>query len=138
MSATPPDGDAEPGTPGLAFGLPSVASSVAQARRRVIALCRSAGGDAHCDTAALLVSEVVTNAVVHGTGEVEVRATLSGARLRVEVCDGSSTLPRAAHRGAEAESGRGVLLVEAMADAWGAEPVTGGKRVWFELDCSRA
>lgn len=131
-------GQGRPDQPALAFGLPSLASSVAHARRRVGELCRPLGGEAECDTAALLVSELVTNAVVHGSGEVEVRAVVAGTRLRVEVCDGSLQLPRAGHPGADSESGRGVMLVETLADAWGAEIVPGGKRVWFELECCLA
>lgn len=87
------------------------------------------------DVAELLLTEVVANAVRHaGHGEVTVRAHLLSGLLRVEVLDGSPDLPPdAGDPGPEAESGRGLLLIEALAERWGATPTHGGKCVWFEL-----
>jgi hypothetical protein len=57
----------------------------------------------------------------------------SGGRLRVEVEDESDQWPKRRTPGEQASSGRGLLLVEALADDWGVEPRGSGKRLWFEL-----
>jgi two-component sensor histidine kinase len=97
------------------------------------------GVPALVDTAELLATELVTNALQHTTGGAVLTATLlpgRGPRLRVEVQDSVSRRPRPnGARTEEATSGRGLLLVEALADQWGVlargrEP---GKVVWFEL-----
>ena len=87
------------------------------------------------DVAELLVTEVVANAVRYaGRGGVTMRAHLLSGLLRVEVLDSSPDLPPGAgDPGPEAESGRGLLLIEAFAERWGATPTHGGKCVWFEL-----
>lgn len=89
------------------------------------------------DTAELLVSEVVTNALVHTDGDTVLTVQLSGSggrrRLRVEVEDDSGQWLRRRTPGEQASSGRGLLLVEQLADAWGVQPKGDGKRVWFEL-----
>ncbi len=87
-----------------------------------------------CDTVALLVSEVATNALVHGSGEVEVSVVRGDRVVRVEVSDGSSHLPRPRQVGPDAEGGRGLALVSALASGWGTEAREGGKVVWFEVD----
>ena len=115
------------------MSLPALSVSVAAARRTVTALCSPAGMESVCDVAALLTSEVVTNAVVHGDGTVQIRAHARGGRLRVEVQDEGAGQPSVRHAGPEDEGGRGVKLLAALADAWGVEPVVGGKYVWFEL-----
>lgn len=114
--------------------VPSVPQSVATVRRYAVDACRARGFDGDCDTLALLVSEVTTNAVIHGSGLVRVRVVDSGQRLRVEVSDDSSDMPRIRHARADAEDGRGLALVQMLAAAWGADSRPGGKTVWFELD----
>ncbi|MFI9360797.1 ATP-binding protein [Kitasatospora sp. NPDC053057] len=88
------------------------------------------------DTAELLSSELVTNALLHTTKGAVFDAVLgSDSRLRVEVQDGASRLP-GRRRDPEAEyatSGRGLLLVEALADSWGVQLRGDGKVTWFEL-----
>ena len=114
--------------------LPALNVSVAAARRTVTALCGPAGLTELYDTAALLTSEVVTNAVLHGDGTVQVRAHTRGGRLRVEVQDDGDSAPVLQKKAqAEDEGGRGLALVAALADTWGVEQVPGGKYVWFEL-----
>lgn len=112
--------------------VPSVPRSVASLRHFAVQACRHAG-QSTCDTVALLVSEVATNALVHGTGEVEVRVLTQPGLLRVEVSDGSSQLPRPRTAGPDAEGGRGLALVDALSSAWGSESTVDGKVVWFEL-----
>ncbi|MER6631417.1 SpoIIE family protein phosphatase [Streptomyces sp. NPDC000987] len=86
------------------------------------------------DTALLVVSELVTNALVHTDGRVRLDLTLLGGRLRVSVTDSSPRTPvKPTSIGWEATGGRGILLVEAMSLSWGTVPVSGGKQVWAEL-----
>ncbi|MFJ4623313.1 SpoIIE family protein phosphatase [Streptomyces sp. NPDC088812] len=86
------------------------------------------------DAALLVVSELVTNALVHTDGQVRLDLTLIHHRLRVAVTDTSARTPvQPTDPGWEATGGRGVLLVEAVSDTWGTVPVSGGKQVWCEL-----
>ena len=86
------------------------------------------------DEAVLLVSELVTNAVEHGAPPVTVRVECRGALgLQVCVSDGSVHQPRRGPEDRDAESGRGVALVDLVSDAWGVEPLARGKQVWFRL-----
>jgi anti-sigma regulatory factor (Ser/Thr protein kinase) len=82
--------------------------------------------------AALLVSEVVTNAVLHAGTTIEV-AIHAREGVRVEVADGSTVLPNAKGYIADAATGRGLMLLEAMAAAWGVEVRPSGKVVWFDV-----
>ncbi|MFF9635818.1 ATP-binding protein [Streptomyces bacillaris] len=84
-----------------------------------------------------VVSELVTNAVSHGTGtmlEVIVRSDAGRGRLTVEVHDESPALPRTCFPSPDAENGRGMVLVEHLAIAHGAERTLRGKRVWAEFE----
>ncbi len=85
-------------------------------------------------TATMLVSELVTNAVLHAGTPIEVVVRLGGDRVRVEVHDGAPRLPMRKHYSTMSGTGRGLLLVEQLASDWGAEPTDAGKTVWFELD----
>ncbi|MFI5530497.1 SpoIIE family protein phosphatase [Kitasatospora sp. NPDC051853] len=92
------------------------------------------------DSAELLASELVTNAIRHTDRDAMFTARLyregageGRARLRVEVEDESDLWPTRRTPGEQASSGRGLMLVEALADAWGVEPRGTGKRMWFEL-----
>jgi anti-sigma regulatory factor (Ser/Thr protein kinase) len=109
-------------------------ASVGEARRFVRAALDEWDVDAFEETATLLVSEVVTNLVLHARTSGELLVRLSAGRLRVELHDGSPLLPTAKRYGLEATTGRGVGLLEAMTSGWGAELTPSGKRVWFELD----
>lgn len=81
----------------------------------------------------LLTSEVVTNALLHARGADAISVSVLSASVRVEVEDGSSLLPARRRAGVDAVSGRGLAIVAALAQAWGVEPGTRGKRVWFEV-----
>ncbi|MET9427032.1 MULTISPECIES: ATP-binding protein [unclassified Streptomyces] len=88
------------------------------------------------DAAELAMTELVANVVRHVPGR---RCTVLFLRqpdgLRVEVSDGSERPPLAVGGGdALDEGGRGLLLVEAVTDRWGAVPLAAGKTVWFECD----
>jgi anti-sigma regulatory factor (Ser/Thr protein kinase) len=85
------------------------------------------------DVVALLVSETVTNAIKHADPPVELRLHREGERLRVEVRDTSPRHPVVRAYDPDRESGRGMELVEALADTWGVCGCAPGKVVWFEL-----
>ena len=113
--------------------VPSLPASIASVRRFAVSACRAGGLARLCDTVALLVSEVATNALVHGEGEVQVRVRATGPVLRVEVADGSPRLPARRTAGPLEEGGRGLSLVEQLSNGWGAYREGPGKVVWFEL-----
>ncbi|WP_031487091.1 SpoIIE family protein phosphatase [Streptomyces bicolor] len=86
------------------------------------------------DAVLLVVSELVTNALVHTDGRVRLDLTLVNHRMRVAVADASPRTPvKPTSISWEATGGRGVLLVEAVSAAWGTVPVSGGKQVWSEI-----
>ena len=85
------------------------------------------------DDALLLVSELVTNSVVHGGPPLVVRVECDGESLRVRVRDGSPELPASTAYGQEQESGRGLALVDAISSDWGVDTAANGKHVWFAL-----
>ncbi|MEU3580798.1 SpoIIE family protein phosphatase [Streptomyces globisporus] len=89
------------------------------------------------DSAVLMVSEMATNVLVHTDGDALMVAEVSGEqgerRLRVEVADASDELPHKRRPGEMASSGRGLVLMEMLADAWGVDPRGEGKSIWFEL-----
>jgi two-component sensor histidine kinase len=96
-----------------------------------------------CQTAALLVSELATNAVRHAGGQefaVEVRQFPDERRLWVGVTDTEAALPVLRIPDVSSESGRGIQLVSTLADRWGAGRRRSSieKTVWFELDYPRA
>lgn len=90
-----------------------------------------------CENAAeiaqLLVSELVTNAVLHAQSGIEVVVRHGGRRLRVEVGDASRTPPVLRRHDEDAMTGRGLSLVDQLSEAWGVERNADGKRVWFEV-----
>ncbi|SEO65314.1 Anti-sigma regulatory factor (Ser/Thr protein kinase) [Actinacidiphila rubida] len=110
---------------------------MAETRRLLRDNLRQWGVPALADTAELLTTELVTNALQHTGGGAELTATLSfGPRnlLRIEVSDGLARKPAPGPPGGDhATSGRGLLLVEALSDAWGVHSRGRGKVVWFEL-----
>jgi anti-sigma regulatory factor (Ser/Thr protein kinase) len=105
--------------------------------RRYLASRAAAWPAGLLDLVALLASEVVTNAVLHGHGPVELFLEDDGIRLKVEVSDGEpGPLPWLPGRPAYGhKSGRGLLIVDSLADRWGCRPHSTAPRkiVWFEL-----
>ena len=84
----------------------------------------------------LIVSELVTNAVAHGSGEVGVRVVLDGRMVRLEVTDGARDrepvlVPRAS--AVDPNYGRGLRLVTGLADQWGWDRLDDAKTVWAEV-----
>lgn len=113
----------------------TVPSSVARIRRFAVDAARAHDPAIDTDVVALLVSELTTNAMVHGEGHVSVRIVARKTGVRVEVGDASPAVPARRTPDLDAEGGRGIALVEALASSWGVElSVPSGKTVWFELD----
>ena len=112
-------------------------AAAAEARRRVRAAIQSWQVPVDPDTAILLTSELVTNAVRHEAGQgaqaVVLAIVCSRGRLRVDVHDTSCSLPAVAEVPADAETGRGLLLVETLSDEWGFYRTAAGKAVYFML-----
>ncbi|WP_333773656.1 ATP-binding protein [Streptomyces sp. IBSBF 3136] len=100
--------------------------------------------EALAETLVLLVSELVTNAVVHTGRPAVLRLSLPdaaaepAATVRLEVADSSSRAPVPRCAGSDSTGGRGLALVDCLADRWGWSPEGSGKSIWCELDrCSR-
>ncbi len=85
------------------------------------------------ECAALLTSELVTNAVLHAATPFTVTLHLMEDRIRVDVADGNPVVPSIKDYAADAATGRGLTLFNTLASNWGVLPVVGGKIVWFEL-----
>ena len=112
---------------------PAATESVAEARRDLRALLSGAVPDEEVEVAVLLVSELASNAVRHARSPFTVSAVHHASTVRVEVEDASAQLPEVQRPSPDATTGRGMLLVDALAATWGSESTAGGKRVWFEL-----
>lgn len=109
-------------------------SEVSRARDLTGHQLRTWSRDALAETAELLVSEVVTNAVRHSRGgRVDLRLVRSGPTLICEVEDDDPTLPTLLNAGPGDEFGRGLRIVSVLAKEWGTSRMASGKTVWFEL-----
>lgn len=106
-------------------------SMVRRARELSRATLESWGLSELADTVELLVSELVTNALTHGDGQIGLRLIRAGALL-CEVRDDGNDLPYLCHAESTDENGRGLQLVTHLADRWGAHRSANGKVVWFE------
>lgn len=103
------------------------------ARHFVTATLRGWGFGDLADEAALVVTELATNAVHHARAGFDARIVHSRHRVRVELTDTSRVAPTLCVAGGEASSGRGLVLVGALSLRWGHELLERGKRVWVEL-----
>ncbi|TQJ56533.1 MULTISPECIES: ATP-binding protein [Streptomyces] len=113
--------------------------AVPETRRALRELLRGWGRPGRSETAELLTSELVTNALVHTDDDAVLTATVSPSGLRVEVRDSVAQRPRPRVPSAdEATHGRGLVLLESLADTWGVRAQGGGKVVWFELGAGAA
>jgi len=109
-------------------------AAVPEARSQVRAAIRSWEASVDPDTAVLLTSELVTNAIGHEAGETIVLAiTCSFGQLRVDVHDTSQTLPVLVDAPVDAEAGRGLMLVATLSATWGVYRTPAGKAVYFTL-----
>lgn len=114
--------------------------ALSSARHMIRAAVRAWGAGERADEIELVADELMTNALMHTDGGAIVTLRiLTGPprRLRVEVEDRSSALPRRREAGEAGVSGRGLLLVDRLSDAWGVESRGGGKCVWCEFTVER-
>jgi len=123
------------GHPGYSETLPRESESAATARRLVRAACAAWRLDELADDGALIVSELVSNAVQHARSDaLRVSITRPGAaRVRLAVVDKSKAVPVPCEAGEDDEHGRGLALVGLLAESWGTDPLPWGKCVWAEL-----
>lgn len=121
----------------LRWRFPPTARSVPDARRAVAAGLAQWGLQDLTETVTLLVSEVVTNAVLHARTEIAVTMGRADDGVRISVSDGSSLTPSMRRHSATATTGRGVHLLDRLADSWTAEPTDDGKTVSFTVSGGR-
>jgi PAS domain S-box-containing protein len=115
------------------ISLPLETSSAREARRCVEQWCFEDGRVDFTDTGKLLVTELVTNALLHARSAVQVRFQQIDGGVHVEVADSSPVHPTMRSQSPEAATGRGMAMVEKLAEAWGVRAELGGKVVWFQL-----
>jgi anti-sigma regulatory factor (Ser/Thr protein kinase) len=110
------------------------ASEAERARREVGRACQGLARDVVA-TAQLLASELFTNALDHGRGEITMRVTRLPGDLRVAIADRGSTTPQVRAATQQDIHGRGLMILESLAARWGVEqsPDGAGKTVWFAL-----
>jgi anti-sigma regulatory factor (Ser/Thr protein kinase) len=114
-------------------------SSVGRARRWLSRQLEEWGLEDLDYDVSVVLSELVTNAVLHARTQIELRVTYSDL-LRLEVCDTSARMPSPRGHAISTTTGRGLHLVAALASSWGYEPTPAGKTVWAEftdIDASR-
>jgi PAS domain S-box-containing protein len=126
LSGLPPDAV-------MAWTLPSVPRSAGDARRLVRGQLAEWGLQRITDNVELLTSELVTNAVRYGGGPVRLRV-VRDENLLCEVSDSAEPPPRLHVAGPDDVDGRGLLLVNQIANRWGTRRLPTGKTVWFELE----
>ena len=113
------------------------AVSVGEARSWIEAfLTERAIDDAVRDDAQLVVSELVTNALMHGDGALVLRASITGAAVQVSVTDSGDELPEVLPLDPTRIGGLGLIVVDRIASDWGVAPFPGGKTVWAALSLS--
>ncbi|MHC3469831.1 PAS domain S-box protein [Streptomyces sp. 7R007] len=117
----------------LTTDLPAVPSSVPEGRAFLHKALTSWNCAPRADDALLLLSETLTNAVQHAEGPIGLHLHRTATDLTVEVSDRSPHLPQPRIAGEDEESGRGLLLVRALAASWGVRPTDEGKTTWFTL-----
>ncbi|MGW5613697.1 ATP-binding SpoIIE family protein phosphatase [Streptomyces sp. NPDC003877] len=110
---------------------------IAVARQQQRELLHDWASPDQVDSAVLLLSELLTNVLVHTDSDAllvtEVTGEVGERRLRIEVTDAGDDLPHKRRPGELASSGRGLVLIELLAHAWGVDPRGEGKSIWFEL-----
>ena len=115
----------------------SEAANVGEARSWIDAfLSECTVGDTVHDDAQLVVSELVTNALIHGAGSLVLRASISGNTVQIAVTDSGDELPEVLPLDPTRIGGLGLIVVDRIASEWGVSPFPGGKTVWAALSLS--
>lgn len=118
---------------GVARSFLGDAGSLSGARHFVVETLRSWDLDRLCDDAAIVVSELATNAVLHARSDFTVEVSLTDGNVRLAVVDASAQPPVVQAPSSSMISGRGLVLVSALGASWGTSPVGDGKEVWVEF-----
>lgn len=113
--------------------LPAEPASVALARQFVRDVLQEPRWEDLTEVVTLLTSELVTNAIRHARSPCTVQLTACDSNVRVEVLDESPNPVSLRRAAPEAESGRGIELVDVLAGTWGMAPRPPGKAVWFDV-----
>jgi serine phosphatase RsbU (regulator of sigma subunit)/anti-sigma regulatory factor (Ser/Thr protein kinase) len=119
------------------LSLPALPQAAGQARAFVTQYLRTWELEGLIDAAVLLTSELVSNAVLHTQTASMVALRRSADEVRVSVSDGSRVGPQRRRHSQEATTGRGLQLLEDLADEWGWEETPFGKTVWFVVSGGR-
>lgn len=112
---------------------PCAPASAGKARKFVRGQLAAAGLSELSDVAELLVSELVSNAILHAGTDLEVVVRVTPGRVSVEVHDRGPGSATRRHYSATSGTGRGLVLVDELAREWGTVVTATGKFVWFEL-----
>jgi anti-sigma regulatory factor (Ser/Thr protein kinase) len=138
-SAAPPALDPAHPENVVTLNLAATPVSVGVARGQVAAICQREGLPDLRDTATLLVSELVTNAIMHGAGQVTLSVACIDQELTIGVSDESPAAPEVDRNPpTDRPGGRGLFLVESLATHWDYVRLPGGKLVWFSLNGNTA
>jgi len=113
--------------------LPPKPASATQARRLAREQLASIVPPDALDTVALLVTELVTNAILHARTPLQLQIETRPNHVRIGVEDASDRQPELRSHPSDAVTGRGLALVEALASSWGVESTSSGKVVWCEI-----
>ncbi|MGN6473191.1 MAG: ATP-binding protein [Mycobacteriales bacterium] len=108
-----------------------------RAARRLTTATLQSLPDSLASDAELVVTELVTNAVLHGQPPISLRVQGRRDRVRIEVLDAGIEMPLRVQNSSDNMTGRGLAVVESLTCAWGVEPADAGKRVWAELGRAR-
>lgn len=135
-AVSPPPGSGTGGPHRAVFTGEARTDTVVQARRWARGVLAAWDADALEWELSQLLTEVVTNAVLHAQTPVRVvlEHDAASGRLRCEVSDGSPVLPRVRRHSTQATTGRGLRLLDSVATSWGTQRSAAGKTVWFEVD----
>lgn len=132
-----PGASSTQGVAAVSSVLPAVPASVRQARALAREVCEDTLLPAQQrELVVLLVSEAVTNAVLHARSEARLTITTTLTSVRVEVGDDSPEHPEVLHLGPHAVHGRGVGLLDRLATTWGVRETAVGKVVWFTVEAA--
>ena len=116
------------------FLLSPLPTSIHRARELTRSVLTAAGCTDH-GAAALVVSELVTNSIVHAEAPINLHIWPQRNPVRLGVSDGTTDPPARREPGQRATSGRGLAIIDRLALRWGSEPLGGGKMVWAEVPC---
>jgi anti-sigma regulatory factor (Ser/Thr protein kinase) len=117
----------------LSVDLPPEPASATRARTLARTRLEAACSDDALETVALLVTELVTNAILHAGTPLQLTLEARPHHVRICVEDGSTAEPIPRHYGSDAVTGRGLALVEQLASSWGVDVTPSGKVVWCEV-----